>query len=62
MTREKALRLKQSVYRLGYALYARQLITGDGRMRLKGKSTRIATFDKFEQLRTLLHEEHGMMW
>lgn len=59
----KEYRLKQSVYRLGYALYAKHFVTKDGRGANKdGVMFRDLVFDKWESLRTKLYKEYGQMW
>ena len=61
--KEKKYRLREAVYRLGYALYAKHLQTGNGRSNIIGKgNVRQLTLHKFEDLRTYLYKEHGMMW
>lgn len=60
--KDKKFRLREAVYRLGYALYAKHLITGDGRTHNEKGYVRDLTFKKFEDLRYLLYKEHGMLW
>lgn len=55
MGRAKRRRMTRVLHRLGYALYAQNLMTGDGRTAINGKGyVRALTFDMYERIKTAI--------